>query len=84
MTSCWPSWKASDYADCGRHASTSQPLTPVSIRHNREVGMFLVMPPAALQGNGFDRSDEFHRQAGDGVHHESQLGLVSTVSAMLR
>jgi hypothetical protein len=32
----------SDYADCGRHASRSQPQSPLSIRHNQEVGMFLV------------------------------------------
>jgi hypothetical protein len=35
-------WKASDYADCGRHGSPSQPQSPLSIRHNQEVGMFLV------------------------------------------
>jgi hypothetical protein len=34
--------RTSDYADCGRHASTSQPQSPLSIRHNQEVGMFLV------------------------------------------
>jgi hypothetical protein len=41
MTSCWPSWKAYDYADSGGHASPSQPLTPLSIRHNQEVGILL-------------------------------------------
>jgi hypothetical protein len=58
MTSCWPSWKAYDYADSGGHASPSQPLTPLSIRHNQEVGIFLVMPRAALQGKYFDCSQE--------------------------
>jgi hypothetical protein len=38
----WPFWKAYDYADSGGHASPSQPLTPLSIRHNQEVGIFLV------------------------------------------
>ena len=42
MTSGWPSGKAYDYADSGGHASPSQPLRPLSIRHNQGVGMFRV------------------------------------------
>jgi hypothetical protein len=46
MTNCWCSWKASDYADSRHNPSPSQPLSVLSSRHNRGVGMLTkVMEP---------------------------------------
>src|SRR6202035_3387773 len=33
------SWKASDYANSEHYSSSSQPMTPVRSRHNRQSGM---------------------------------------------
>jgi hypothetical protein len=42
MTNCWCSWKASDYADSRHNPSPSQPLSVLSSRHNRGVGMLTI------------------------------------------